>query len=785
MAEDKLKIIYGKLVGSKDPEVKSTFGKYSYNDFRKQLETNVDAVEQLADYLQSERIIGSGKELYNLVYTPTPSVPEKVPAKEVKPLTPLEQTRELARKGGLGVVPISGTQTLTDLTREQVEVPQEQAPVGVLAPEPFEPQTIEQIAAKQAVTPAPPVKKETLRDRLKEEGKGLIGGIVDYGKGLYTQLKRGLAQGEAIQSVNMGDLREVAQGKDTGKINYELLAKANKAVKEYGQTNTDIDLAKKEGMIKDAWDLVKALPGVTIESLASLGRSGIEEVATGTAIGGGAGSVVPGLGTAAGAGIGATAGMIQAGRNMEYFGSLMQELEAKGIDITNPAQIKEGLKRYGKEADDLAITRANVIAGVETLIPVAGVAATSIGKRMGANILAKPVRAVGKVLTKEPISAPLGGATGELSAQIASGQEINPQEILLEAGGEGAATVAAATRALKEKVSPTPPPPPSGAVPSTNRRTNPDGSVTITVNSLEEVPEQYRDRARQGMKGTASTLPFGLGKKTEISQWNYTLTPEENEASQIEDVGYEVVEEPVSETAPETEYAPVTEQELEDYFMSEGQSLSPERRAGVEDDIRRIQAGEITLEDLEDENYRTIVEYEMPDQALADLNEQITAIQAAPAEGEVVAEEVPVAPAEEEAVVETVPTEEAPVAAPVAETETKPVTAPAVSETPPLRDVESTAKALEGVDKNAWGSDKGLTENFYTTDVDGYAIKKPITNPSSVTIDGVDFHIAKVDGDWKVIEKKSGLEISTGKTSNTKSAAIEDATMRLAQNGGA
>jgi hypothetical protein len=110
---------------------------------------------------------------------------------------------------------------------------------------------------------------------------------------------------------------------------------------------------------------------------------------------------------------------------------------------------------------------------------------------------------------------------------------------------------------------------------------------------------------------------------------------------------------------------------------------------------------------------------------------------------------------------------------------------PAKEEAPALRDVESKAKALEGFDKNAWGSDKGLTENFYTTDVDGYAIKKPITNPSSVTIDGVDFHIAKVDGDWKVIEKKSGLEISTGKTSNTKSAAIEDATMRLAQNGGA
>jgi hypothetical protein len=105
--------------------------------------------------------------------------------------------------------------------------------------------------------------------------------------------------------------------------------------------------------------------------------------------------------------------------------------------------------------------------------------------------------------------------------------------------------------------------------------------------------------------------------------------------------------------------------------------------------------------------------------------------------------------------------------------------------TPELRDVESTAKALEDVDKNAWGANNGLSDNFYTTDVDGYAIKKPITNASSVTIDGVDFHIAKIDGDWKVVEKKSGLEISTGKTSNTKNAAIEDATMRLKQNGGA
>jgi len=93
--------------------------------------------------------------------------------------------------------------------------------------------------------------------------------------------------------------------------------------------------------------------------------------------------------------------------------------------------------------------------------------------------------------------------------------------------------------------------------------------------------------------------------------------------------------------------------------------------------------------------------------------------------------------------------------------------------------------SISRLDANAWGSDGGLTDNFYTTDVDGYAVKKPLTNSSSVTIDGTDFYIAKVEGDWKVIEKESGLEISTGKTRNTKAAAIEDATIRLAQNGGA
>jgi hypothetical protein len=174
----------------KDPVTKESTRKYSYQGFTKRLLGDPELLNKVSE-LSVKRGWAKDNDDFLFRYAPeitTPSVPEKVPAKEVKPLTPLEQTRELARKGGLGVVPISGTQTLTDLTREQVEVPQEQAPVGVLAPEPFEPQTIEQIAAKQAVTPETrPEQKQELLDQtqaLRNEKRGFLDKVKDFGSSL-------------------------------------------------------------------------------------------------------------------------------------------------------------------------------------------------------------------------------------------------------------------------------------------------------------------------------------------------------------------------------------------------------------------------------------------------------------------------------------------------------------------------------------------------------------------------------------------------------------------------
>jgi len=83
---------------------------------------------------------------------------------------------------------------------------------------------------------------------------------------------------------------------------------------------------------------------------------------------------------------------------------------------------------------------------------------------------------------------------------------------------------------------------PTVPAPAPTKRQNKDGSITVTVGSEAEIPEQYRDRARKGMTGTATTLPFGLGKKTNIEQWSYDITPEED---QIQDVEYEPVDTPI------------------------------------------------------------------------------------------------------------------------------------------------------------------------------------------------------------------------------------------------
>lgn len=563
--ENPRKDLYRMLLADKTPGVADKIKKYSFNQFEKHLLSNEDAQNELGWYLEKKGVVAdptdfSDRYIQSAITPPTPK-PQPIPAapapvEEEEPYIPepppIVGSREYdaqlqAQYGGMsptlgatfGGVP-AAFETKAQKKQEQI------SPAFKAQQLAFEDVPIAEEQRRSQRQFAKSMKEQQQIEQQQPKG---------FFEDLGTQVKRGLAQGRAIQSVNMEQLRDAARGKNLEAIPYEQIAAANKAVKEFGQTQSDIDLATKEGIIKDAWDVVKALPGVTIESLSSLGRSGLEEALVGAGTGAAAGSVIPGLGTAAGGGLGAAAGMVQAGRNLEYFGTLMQELEAKGVDITDPAKLKYGIATYGKDADKTAITRANTIAAVESFLPIVGRGAEALAARVGSKVAQKPLQAAGKALTYEPIAGPLGGATGELAAQIASGQEIDPQAIALETGGESAATVAAIAKAIKSRKKQSVEPaiaPEAEVVPA--EEVQGQGFQIAYAKTREEIPAEYRNTIAEIERPTTRLGRFGpmerlFAYKVPVETVDITAPEVTTQEDLAEEIPFEEVP-PVTEEAP-------------------------------------------------------------------------------------------------------------------------------------------------------------------------------------------------------------------------------------------
>jgi ParB-like chromosome segregation protein Spo0J len=406
---------------------------------------------------------------------------------------------------------------------------------------------------------------------------------VSYGKDLVKSVERGLARGKAA---NVAKPTNLFNG-TASDAEIDEIARINREIKQIGGTAVEQDFSKHEGVWDTITDWIKIAPPTLIESMAMLGRSGYDEIAAGTAVGAGAGSVVPVIGTAAGAATGFTAGSIAAGAGVEFFSSFFGELEKMGVDTGNPQAIKAALKNPEilSKARKTAAIRAGVIGGGSALV---GAAASGL----------------------RPIASGLTQAAGEfgveLGAQAASGQDINLEEAGLEAIGElPVSAITAKGLQAARKAAPTQ----LGGMqtqtaPQPTKRQNKDGSITVTVGSKAEIPEQYQDRARKGMTGTATTLPFGLGKKTNIEQWSYNITPEED---QIQDVEYETLAPTEIPPVPEstTEYVAVSPEELQAF--QQGQ-IDPERAAAIADDVALIQSGQMDINSIDDANYRVMVE---------------------------------------------------------------------------------------------------------------------------------------------------------------------------------
>jgi len=173
--------LYRMIINSKDPVLKKRGLKYSIQGFKDKITKEPDAADKLANYMVDNGLIKDHETFYSLAYP-----------KKVVPQTVVEP---------VGVKP-NETNVVPSIGREV----QKQA---------LEPQ------------PAEPVKPEP---SLWEKAKS-------YVNDLGISINRGIAQGKAIQTTKPTDL---ATG-NTGGIDFAAMAKANKEVKDVGQTATEQD----------------------------------------------------------------------------------------------------------------------------------------------------------------------------------------------------------------------------------------------------------------------------------------------------------------------------------------------------------------------------------------------------------------------------------------------------------------------------------------------------------------------------------------------------------------
>lgn len=189
-------------------------------------------------------------------------------------------------------------------------------------------------------------------------------------------------------------------------------------------------------------DPVGILTQLTVESLTSLVKYGgpriLDKATKGAVMGGTAGSVIPGIGTAAGLGGGLSAGAVvgsaEASYGLEYTGKILDVLKEEGVDLTSEESLKKAF------SDDELISRARSLAQKKA-IPIAlfdlvsGGIAGRVTKAPAKSLIGK----FGAGAAELAVQAGLGGG-GEAAGELASGEKIQPSAILGEMLGEGAST---------------------------------------------------------------------------------------------------------------------------------------------------------------------------------------------------------------------------------------------------------------------------------------------------------------------------------------------------------
>lgn len=170
---------------------------------------------------------------------------------------------------------------------------------------------------------------------------------------------------------------------------------------------------------------------LSLESLAALYTHGASRMAAGAATGAAVGSVLPGAGTAAGASYGTISGMGLASLNLEYSSSILEGLDALGVNTSDPEALRSAF------ASEETMSKLKRTAYAKS-IPVAIFDMLSAG--IAGKIVTKPAKTVlGKVAggVAEMGAQAAAGMAGEAAGQLAAeGRIYAPNAIILEGLGE-------------------------------------------------------------------------------------------------------------------------------------------------------------------------------------------------------------------------------------------------------------------------------------------------------------------------------------------------------------
>lgn len=240
-------------------------------------------------------------------------------------------------------------------------------------------------------------------------------------------IQRGLLEAGIAEKVKIGeiptraDIIEIARiKKEQGQI---------PSSKNYEKFN-DEKTSTLEALEIFAKDPLEIGGQIVLESGAALARYGWDRALLGGALGATGGSVVPGIGTAAGGGMGLVAGMGVSGFSLGHASDILSSFQEAGVDLTDKYSLESAFsnKETLAKARDFALKR-NVPILLFDLF--SGGVAGRIVKAPAKSVIGK----VAKEGVELGVQSGLAGA-GEAAGQITAGQKFDPKSILSEMIGE-------------------------------------------------------------------------------------------------------------------------------------------------------------------------------------------------------------------------------------------------------------------------------------------------------------------------------------------------------------